>query len=287
VDCNEDGVIDLVAGEPLVCGIASSGAGVGEALTALVEAGSAPPVADLSLDKAATPDPVMTGQEITYTLIVTNGGPSMSTGVRLTDILPPQVNFSSATTNQGSCSESGGIVICELGDLASGGDATVIITAASVTGGLTSNLAILAGEEVDLDEDDNVAIAETTSIVLASIDIKPGEEPNSVNCKNDNGVIPVAVLTTDTFDALTVDHTIVVFEGASETHVDKKSGEPRRHEEDADGDGDIDLVFHFRLGDTSLTCESSEATLEGVTFDGISVIGVDSVSMVGEGGGSP
>jgi len=39
---------------------------------------------------------------------------------------------------------------------------------------------------------------------------------------------------------------------ASETHVDKKTGESRRHEEDVDGDGDTDLVFHFRLSDTDL-----------------------------------
>jgi len=117
--------------------------------------------------------------------------------------------------------------------------------------------------------------------ILISIDIKPGSAPNSVNCNNDNGVIPVVILTTDDFDATTVDHTTVTFEGASETHVDRRSGEPRRHEEDVDGDGDIDLVFHFRLGDTDLTCESTEGTLTGETFDDQSVEGTDSVNMIG------
>ncbi len=112
------------------------------------------------------------------------------------------------------------------------------------------------------------------------IDIKPGSDPNSINCENPMGVIAVAILTTAAFDATTVDHTTVTFEGASETHVDKKSGEARRHAEDVDGDGDTDLVLHFRLGDTGLTCASTDGTLTGSTFGGQAIEGADSVRMV-------
>jgi hypothetical protein len=117
---------------------------------------------------------------------------------------------------------------------------------------------------------------------VVPIDIKPGGFPNSVNCLNEHGVVPVAILTTEDFDATTVDHTTVTFEEAGETHVNKKSGEPRRHEEDVDGDGDTDLVFHFRLGDTDLTCDSTEGTLIGETFDGDAIEGSDAIRMVGE-----
>ncbi|MHC4065517.1 MAG: hypothetical protein ACYSUI_13610 [Planctomycetota bacterium] len=119
------------------------------------------------------------------------------------------------------------------------------------------------------------------SEIEVQIDIKPGSDPNSINCKNDTGVIAVAVLTTEDFDATTVDHTTVTFEGASETHADKKTGLPRVHAEDVDGDGDTDLVFHFRLGDTNLTCASTEGQLGGETLDGQPILGVDSVRMVG------
>ncbi|UCG12558.1 MAG: hypothetical protein JSU72_19055 [Deltaproteobacteria bacterium] len=115
------------------------------------------------------------------------------------------------------------------------------------------------------------------------VDIKPGSDPNSINCNNQKGVIAVAILTTDVFDATTVDHTTVTFEGASETHVNKKTGEPRLHEEDVDGDGDADLVFHFRFGDTNLTCDSTAATLTGETFDGMPIEGADSINMVSKG----
>ncbi len=67
----------------------------------------------------------------------------------------------------------------------------------------------------------------------------------------------------------------------SKTHVNKKSGELRRHEEDVDGDGDTDLVFHFRLGDTNLDCDSEEGTLEGEAFDGQAIQGTDAVRMIG------
>ena len=115
------------------------------------------------------------------------------------------------------------------------------------------------------------------------IDVKPVSDPNSVNCQNENGIIAVAILTTDTFDATTVDHTSVVFQGAKEAHVDKKTGEPVRHVEDVDGDGDMDLVFHFRMGDTHLTCLSFEGALWGETFAGVPILGTDLIRMVNGG----
>ena len=93
-------------------------------------------------------------------------------------------------------------------------------------------------------------------------------------------VIAVAILTIDDFDATTVDHTTVTFEGASETHLDKKTGLARHHGEDVDGDGDTDLVFHFRRGDTGLTCGSTEVPLEGKTFSGQTIKGTDAVRMI-------
>jgi hypothetical protein len=119
-----------------------------------------------------------------------------------------------------------------------------------------------------------------TEVIQVEIDIKPGTDPNSINCSADNEVIPVAILTTWYFDATTVDHTTVTFEGASVIHVDKKTGEPYSHEEDVDKDGDLDLIFHFRLGDTGLTCDSTEGELIGETYDGLPITGTDSIRTI-------
>ena len=107
------------------------------------------------------------------------------------------------------------------------------------------------------------------------IDIKPGSFPNSINPRS-NGVIPVAILTTDTFDATTVDIMNLRFgpNGAVEAHG-------RGHIEDVDGDGDLELVLHFRTQDTGIVCGATSATLTGNTFTGHAISGSDSVNTVG------
>ena len=55
--------------------------------TTLVSAG------DLSLVKTATPSPVVGGAEVTYTLTVTNAGPSASANFNVVDTLPASTNY--------------------------------------------------------------------------------------------------------------------------------------------------------------------------------------------------
>jgi hypothetical protein len=110
---------------------------------------------------------------------------------------------------------------------------------------------------------------------VITIDIKPGSFPNSVN-PNNNGVITVAILTTSTFDATTVDPLIVKFgpNEATEAHQ-------RGHNEDADGDGDIDLVLHFRTQETGIRCGDTSVSLTGPTFGGQRITGSESINTVG------
>jgi len=111
-------------------------------------------------------------------------------------------------------------------------------------------------------------------VEIITIDIKPGSDPNSINL-NSKGTIPVAILTTDTFDATQVDWELVLFgsEGATESHG-------RSHVEDVDGDGDSDVVLHFKTRDTGIGCGDAEATLTGENFGGEAFSGSDSVKIV-------
>jgi len=102
------------------------------------------------------------------------------------------------------------------------------------------------------------------------IDIKPGSDPNSINLIS-KGVIPVAILTTDFFNALTVDPVTVLFADAQPV---------RWAVEDVDYDGDLDLVLHFKTQETDIIAVDTEAILSGQTFDGVPITGTDSVHTV-------
>ena len=60
----------------------------------------------------------------------------------------------------------------------------------------------------------------------------------------------------------------------------KKNGKLMASVEDVNDDGLDDLVLHFDTQELNLTEDSTEAVLTGETFDGISIIGSDSVNIV-------
>jgi len=72
------------------------------------------------------------------------------------------------------------------------------------------------------------------------IDIKPGSYPNSINLGS-NGVVPVAILSSETFDATAVDPNTVELAGEG-VAVRGKGSKYLAGEEDVDGDGLMDLV---------------------------------------------
>jgi hypothetical protein len=108
-----------------------------------------------------------------------------------------------------------------------------------------------------------------------ALDIKPGTVPNPINPKS-HGVIPVAILTTSTFDATTVDPMSVRFgpRGAKEAHN-------KGHIEDVNRDGEPDLVLHFKIQATGITCGDTSASLTGETRDGDPIQGSDAITTVG------
>jgi hypothetical protein len=114
----------------------------------------------------------------------------------------------------------------------------------------------------------------TRAPTLVTVDIKPGNSANGIN-PNSQGNIPVAILTTDTFDAVQVDPLSVTF-GVLPT----MESHSRSHVEDVDGDGDADLLLHFNTQSTDISCSDTEIWLLGETFDGEFITGSDTISTV-------
>jgi uncharacterized repeat protein (TIGR01451 family) len=103
---------------------------------------------DLAIDKIDSKDPVKPGETFSYTVTVINNGPSAATGVTVVDTLPATgVSFVSAST---PVSEADGILLFNLGSLASGATTTFTITVevdAGFTGTLLNHVDVSGNEE--------------------------------------------------------------------------------------------------------------------------------------------
>jgi uncharacterized repeat protein (TIGR01451 family) len=174
-------VAALAAAAAVALLVASGGAG---------EAGaSAVDPADLSLTKSDSPDPVLENALLTYTLQVENAGPDPATNVVVSDDLPSQVDPVSADPSTGNCDTKGKKVSCELGTLASGASATVMIEVRPTKAGVITNEAEVESEVEDPQPANN-RDAENTAVT---------EAPERATCKKQ----PATIEGTDAGETLT------------------------------------------------------------------------------------
>ncbi|MGC1321970.1 MAG: hypothetical protein WA849_07300 [Candidatus Udaeobacter sp.] len=126
------------------------------------------PTADLSITKTASPDPVTTGDDLTYTVTVTNNGPDPATSVTVTDNLPPETTFvSCSSTGGGVCGGSGNNRTVTFALLPSGASATITFVAnvnCSVADGtVISNTATVSSSTPDPDPNNDSSTATATA----------------------------------------------------------------------------------------------------------------------------
>ena len=136
---------------------------------------------------------------------------------------------------------------------------------------------------------------ENITITVIVIDIKPWSDPNSINTKS-KGVVPVAILGSDTFDVTTVNVSTLMF-GPAEATPAHNLTDPAVYADHlvqpwlvnpldppaewyyytANEDDYVDLVMHFRQRDTGLLPGATVACLNGTIIDGPSFTACDSV----------
>ncbi len=117
------------------------------------------PVADLAIAKSALPDPVDAGETLTYTLVVTNNGPSEATGIVVSDTLP-----AAFTPLGNTCGASGAPLVWNVGSLSLDDYGICIITGTvdAEFGGLLTNTATVASDAFDPQPGTNTAQVSVT-----------------------------------------------------------------------------------------------------------------------------
>jgi uncharacterized repeat protein (TIGR01451 family) len=134
------------------------------------------PPADLALTQSGSPNPVNVGSNLTYSAVVTNRGPNGATGVVVSETLPANTVFVSASSSQGTCSQANGIVTCAAGTVGNGGTMTVTIVVTPTQAGTLLATASVTSDAQDPSLTNNV-VSTLTSVAFIS-------SPDSVNILN-------------------------------------------------------------------------------------------------------
>ncbi len=133
----------------------------------------------LLLTKTANPAIAGPGTNILYTIVVTNEGPSIVTGLVVTDTIPGALAFVSAVSSAGSCVYSNSQVVCNIGILTNNSSVTIQVVGAGLFLAAATNAASMGFAEGNLNGDDNLAYAITYFISAAQQTLSIGPLSNS------------------------------------------------------------------------------------------------------------
>ena len=131
-------------------------------------------LANLSITKTDSPDPVVVNGTLTYTIGVNNAGPDDASAVKVVDTLPAGTTFVSATGTNWVCNNVSGTVTCNRtgGNLAPGAapNITIVVTAPGTPGAITNSATVSSPN--DNTPANNTATATTTVQNQGTIELK-------------------------------------------------------------------------------------------------------------------
>ncbi len=123
-----------------------------------------------------------------------------------------------------------------------------------------------------------VCFAQPVPPTAVEIDVKPDSIENTVNLAS-AGVIPVAILSSEDFDALTVDPD-TVFLASAGVRLAGSSGQFLCHVQDVNDDGFDDLLCDVETAEFMIEEGSDTVELTAETFDGVQIVGTDQIRIV-------
>jgi uncharacterized repeat protein (TIGR01451 family) len=129
--------------------------------------------ADLSITKCDAPDPVLAGENITYTIRAANAGPSEARNVTITDAIPANTTFVSFTQDSGPA--------FTLATPPAGGTGTVTATRATFAASASATFTLVV--KVNADTPDGTVISNTVTISSDTCEKNP--ENNSATATTD------------------------------------------------------------------------------------------------------
>jgi uncharacterized repeat protein (TIGR01451 family) len=116
-------------------------------------------IADLALSNSVSPSALNLSSNVTFTLSVTNIGPSAADNVAVADTLPAGFTFATASVSQGTWNNNGNSFSASLGTIASHGTATVTIQATGTGAGQWTNSATVSSSTSEANSANNTAVA--------------------------------------------------------------------------------------------------------------------------------
>lgn len=140
------------------------------------------PSADVSIVKTMTPIAPVPGQQVRFSLVVRNSGPSTATGVAVTDDLAAALTGASATTTGGTCAINGSNSLsCALGSISPTGTATVTVTGTLAPGftGVLTNTARASSSVPDPDTTNNASTVSGSSSPAADLSLTKSMSPTA------------------------------------------------------------------------------------------------------------
>ena len=128
-------------------------------VTTTINPAPPPPAVDLAVTKSA-PTTGVAGQDLAYTIVVTNAGPGDEPAAHLLDLLPPGVVLVSSSVPPAAATP--GLLKFDLGDLPAHASRTIVLLVRPMAAGTLVNQAVVSGIRPDLDPSNNMASATTT-----------------------------------------------------------------------------------------------------------------------------